>query len=76
MVKEFLQNNPDIRVIWLPTATPELNGIEEYWDQSRRDVLVSEYYGTVVEMRKALSEYFRISRHHVDVMAFMQGQLL
>ena len=47
LVSEFVDDNPDICIIWLPTATPELNAIEVYWYQSKRDVLVSEYYGTV-----------------------------
>jgi len=72
VVMEFLKNNPNVRVIWLPTATPEVSAIEEYWHQSKRDMLVSQYYATVVEMRKALSEYFRTSKHHIDVIKFIR----
>ena len=72
IVQEFLGKNPNVRVIWLPTATPELGAIEEYWHRSKREVLVSEYYATVVEMRKALSEYLRTARPQIDVMAFIR----
>lgn len=72
IVTGFLKNNPNVRVIWLPAATPEVSAIEEYWYQSKRDILVSEYYATIVEMRKALSEYFRTSRHHIDVIKFIR----
>ena len=71
IVQEFLKENPNVRVMWLPTATPELSAIEEYWHQSKREVLVSEHYATVVEMRRALSEYLRTARPQIDVMAFI-----
>lgn len=76
IVQEFLAGNPDARVIWLPTATPELSAIEEYWHQSKREVLVSEHYATVVEMRRALSEYLRTARPQIDVMAFIRRKSL
>ena len=61
-VTEYLEGNPDIEVIRLPTATPEAGAVEEYWHQTERDMLVSEYYATVVHMRRAMSEYFRTGR--------------
>ncbi len=71
IVKEFLAGNPDVRTIWLPTATPELSVVEEYWHQAKRDVSVSEYYATVVHMRHAMSEYFRTARPKLDAMKFI-----
>ena len=72
IVKEFLKENSDIRVIWLPTATPELSAIENYWRQAKRSVLVSEHYSTLQYMRHSMSEYFRTSRLDLDVMKFVQ----
>ena len=57
--------------MWLPAATPELSGVEEYWHQAKRNVLVSEYYATIVQMRNAMSEYFRTARPRIDVMEFI-----
>ena len=70
-VGRFLKGNKDVKAIWLPAATPELSVMEEYWHQSKRDVLVSEYYGTVVQMRRAMSEHFRTARPGLDAMAFI-----
>ncbi len=55
----------------MPTATPEISVTEEYWHQAKRDVLVSEYYATVGEMRHTVSEYFRTARPELDVMKFI-----
>ncbi len=71
IVSKFLKGNKNVKVIWLPTATPELSVTEEYWHQSKRDVLVSEYYGTVGQMRHAMSEYFRTARPGLDAMKFI-----
>ena len=60
-----------MEVIWLPTATPELSVIEKYWHQSKRDILISEYYGTFGEMKYTLSEYLRTHLTSLDVMRFI-----
>jgi len=71
-VNDFLAKNKDgIRVMHLPVATPELGAIEEYWHQSKRDVLVSEYYATFEEMRRAVSEYTRTSGPRLDIMKYI-----
>ena len=59
--------NRDIKVMYLPTATPELGAIEEYWHQAKRDILVSEYYATIGEMKRTLSEYLRTESTNLDV---------
>ena len=71
IVREYLEGEPNARIMWLPRATPELSVVEEYWHQSKRDLLVSEYYSTVVHMRRALSEYFRTARPKLDAMKFI-----
>ena len=71
LVQDFIKTDKNVRTIWLPTATPELSVIEEYWLQSKRDVMVSEYYGTIGEMRHAMSEYFRTAQPRLDAMKFI-----
>ena len=70
-VSEFLKGNKNVKAVWLPTATPELSVMEEYWHQSKRDVLVSEYYGTIGQMHRAMSEHFRTARPWLDAMKFI-----
>ena len=71
VVDGFLRGNKDVKTIWLPAATPDLSVMEEYWHQSKRDILVSEYYSTIGQMRRAMSEYFRTARPGLDPMAFI-----
>ena len=71
VVGRFLKGNKNVKAIWLPAATPELSVMEEYWHQSKRDVLVSEYYSTIGQMRRAMSEYFRTARSGLDAMSFI-----
>ena len=73
---EFVAGSPGIMVMYLPVATPELSAIEEYWRQPRRDVLVSEYYATFVQMRHTLSEYLRTSGPRLDVMKYIRRKSL
>ena len=76
-VNDFLsKNKKGIRAMYLPVATPELSAIEEYWHQSKRDILVSEYYATFREMRHALSEYLRTSGPKLDVMKYIRRKSL
>ena len=69
IVREYREGEPNARVIWLLRATPELSVVEEYRHQSKRDLLVSEYYSMVAYMRRALSEYFRTARLKLDAMS-------
>ena len=52
LVKEFLRNNQDIRMIYLPKGSPYLNAMEGCWHQGKRVLLVSEYYKTFQDMRR------------------------
>ena len=70
-VQKFIAHNPNIRIIHLPRATPEISTIEEYWHQAKRDVLVSEYYDTMDHMRRTLSEYLRTVEPSLDVMKYV-----
>ena len=70
-VMKFVDGNSGVKVTWMPTATPELSVIEEYWHRSKRDAMVSEYYGTIGQMHSAMSEYFRTARSKLDAMKFI-----
>ena len=75
-VAEYLKGNKNVEVVWLPTATPEAGAVGEYWHQAKRDVPVSKYCATVVQMRRAMSEYFRTARPGLDVMKFINRKSL
>lgn len=71
IIQQYINTIHDVKVLYLPTATPDLSAIEEYWHQSKRDILVSEYYGTFETMRSVLSTYLRSHRTKLDVMRYI-----
>jgi len=70
-VKDFLTDNPDVKLIWLPKGSPYLNMIEQCWKISKHVLLVSEYYAMFTIMNKAVSEYFRITKFKLDVVNYV-----
>ena len=70
-VKEFLTDNPDVKLIWLPKGSPYLNMIEQCWKISKYALLVSEYYAMFGIMNKAVSEYFRVTKFKLDVVNYI-----
>ncbi len=66
-VKEYLANNRDVKLIWLPKGSPYLNMIEQCWKISKYALLVSEYYAMFTMMNDAVSKYFRRTRFKLDV---------
>lgn len=70
-VKEFLADNPDVKLIWLPKGSSYLNMIEQCWKISKHVLLVSEYYAMFTIMNKAISEYFRITKFKLGVVNYI-----
>ena len=70
-VREYAERERGLRIIYLPTGTPDLSAIEEYWRQAKRDILISEYYGTFMAMRQKLSEYLRTHKS-LDIMNYIE----
>ena len=70
LVKEFLRNNKDVKIIYLPKGSPYLNAMEECWHQGKRVLLVSEYYKTFQDMHRAVSSYYRTVRLKLDLLKF------
>ena len=72
MVREYAERERGLRIIYLPTGTPDLSAIEAYWLQAKRDILISEYYGTFLAMRQKLSEYLRTHKSDLNVMNYIE----
>ncbi len=71
LVKEFLRNNRDVKMIYLPKGSPYLNAMEECWHQGKRILLVSEYYRIFQDMHRAVSLYYRTIRFNLDILFFL-----
>ena len=70
-VRDFLRDNPDVRITGLPAGSPFLNAVEGVWANMKRAVVDSQYCPTLQDLRHAISEYLRTTRHRVDVMAHL-----
>lgn len=67
-VKEFL-NGRNIRLVFLPPYSPNLNLIERLWKFFKKKVLYNKYYENVRAFRKASIEFFRNIDQHADEIA-------
>ena len=52
--KYIQQHKKDIKVFFFPTATPQLNAVEECWKQTRNNVTGNIAFDTVQDLKKAL----------------------
>ncbi len=70
-VRTLLRENKNIKIIYLPKGSPYLNAVEECWHQGKRNLLVSEYYKTFLDMHSAVSQYYRTARFNLDLFKFL-----
>lgn len=57
-VKEFLEINKNIEVVYLPTYSPNLNPIERLWKIMREFVLYNKYYKCYKDFVYAVNDFF------------------
>ena len=69
-LKLKFEHDGDVRFVYLPRRSPYLNMIEEYWGQAKHRLQVSEYYSSFANTRRAVSEYFRVSKSNLDMYAY------
>ena len=70
LVRKFLRENKDVRMIYLSKDSPYLNAMEECGYQGKHVLLVSEYYKTFQDMRRFVSLYYRTVRFNLDLLKF------
>ncbi len=66
-VRRYQEQNPDVRILYLPVARPESGAIGETWGQARYQPITSELYRTLDDLRRAVSEHFRTCSVNVDI---------
>lgn len=72
-VQEFLKKSR-IKLIFLPSYSPNLNLIERLWKFFKSKVLYNSYYKTIDEFRKACIKFFRnIDDYHEELTSLMSG---
>ena len=70
LVRKFLRNNKDVKMIYLPKGSSCLNAMKECWHRGKRVLLVSEYYKTFQDIRRVVSLYYRTVRFKLDILKF------
>ena len=63
IVKEYVEKTK-IKLLFLPSYSPNLNLIERLWKYFRKIVLYNKYYETFDEFKKACKSFFRQSKKH------------
>ena len=62
-------------LIYLPKATPQLNAVEQCWNQIKRTIMVSEFYPTMKDLKKSISEYLRTVRFLFDIDTYINRKI-
>lgn len=72
-VKAFLENK-NIKLVFLPPYSPNLNLIERLWRFFKKKVLYNQYYENVAIFREACIKFFRnIDDHSDEIDQFMNA---
>jgi transposase len=72
-VKEWLLGK-EIKLVFLPAYSPNLNLIERLWKFFKKKVLYNKYYENLDAFRKASIDFFsHIDQHSADIARFMDA---
>jgi transposase len=58
VVKEWLEQQSIIKMIYLPPYSPNLNFIERLWKFMRKNVINTRYYPELKDFKKAINSFF------------------
>jgi transposase len=72
-VQEWVKNNPRIKLIPLPSYSPELNLIERLWRVFKKNILYNKYYKTFDEFKKVCDGFFKNQHKYSDQIASIMG---
>lgn len=57
LLKDFLEENPRLQLMFLPPYSPNLNKIEELWGWLKDSVINNVFFHTRDEIQKAVNEF-------------------
>ena len=57
-------------LLYLPAARLEMSAVEQVWGQAKYR-LITEFYGTLDDLKSAVSEHFRTRTIKVDIYAYL-----
>ena len=74
IVKAYLETSR-IKLIFLPSYSPNLNLIERLWKFFKKKVLYNKYYQDVKEFKEACIKFFRnIKDYHKEIKSLMSSE--
>jgi len=72
VVQEWLKHSR-IKLIFLPSYSPELNLIERLWKIFKKHVLRNKYYKTFEDFKKSCFDFFKNQNKHRDEIESLMG---
>ena len=55
MVEKYIHKNKnDIKIFFFPTASPELNAVEECWRETRNNITANTAFDNLEDLKKTL----------------------
>jgi transposase len=64
LIKEYLRKHRRIKIIPLPSYSPNLNLIERLWHYFKKNILYNQYYENLSEMRETALYFFKHLKYH------------
>lgn len=73
-VQEVIQKSERLKLVYLPTYSPELNLIERVWKFFKKHVLYNKYYENIKEFRSATIGFFQnLDRYGDELRSLLDG---
>ncbi|WP_082378882.1 transposase [Marinagarivorans algicola] len=66
-LREYLEGNSRINVVFLPTYSPELNLIARIWRFFKKKALYNQYHADVKTFRQACVDFLRIQVNYLSI---------
>ena len=65
-VREWLENNPKIKFVFLPSYAPNLNLIERFWKYAKEHLVKNKYYKEYKVFRPKVFQFLNNTGDHID----------
>lgn len=72
-VQEWVKNNSKIKLVFLPSYSPEYNLIERLWRVFKKNVLYNQYYKTFSEFKDSCIAFFTNQKKYYDQICSIMG---
>ncbi len=71
-VLRFMRKNRcRLKIRFFPSGFPEANPMEECWNQGKDTIIGSKFYDSFVDMKTAISKYYRTKRFNLDLYKYL-----